>query len=54
VGFTVVSDYEFSEKEWATIWVTGGSQGIGASRSQGYGRYIVTRWDQLPSGGKAA
>lgn len=47
VGFTVVSDYKFKHDEWATMWVTGGSQGIGASRSQGYGRYDVTRWDAL-------
>ena len=47
VGFTVLTDWEFSEKEWATIWITGGFQGIGASRSQNYGRYTVTRWDQL-------
>lgn len=52
VGFTVVSDYDFKHDEWATIWVTGGNQGIGASRSQGYGRYTVTRWDQMSSGKK--
>ncbi len=50
VGFTIVSDYEFSHAEWATIWTTGGNQGIGASRSQGYGRYVVTRWDPLGKG----
>jgi hypothetical protein len=52
VGFTVISDYDFTQKEWATIWVTGGQQGIGASRSQGYGRYTVTQWDQIGEGKK--
>lgn len=48
VHFTIHSDYAFTEKEWATIWLTGGQQGIGASRSQGYGRYVVTEWRKLP------
>jgi hypothetical protein len=46
VAFTVVADHDFSEKEWATIWLTGENQGLGASRSQGYGRYQVTRWEK--------
>lgn len=50
VGFTIASDYPWLPEEWATIWVTGGSQGIGASRSQGYGRYVVTRWDPIGEG----
>lgn len=45
IDFTVVSDYEFAEKEWAAIWLTGGNQGIGASRSQGYGRFDLVKWD---------
>lgn len=47
VAFTVVSDYDFKPDEWAAIWVTGSNQGIGASRSQGYGRYTPTKWDRL-------
>lgn len=47
VDFTVISDHDFSPAEWAAIWLTGEQQGIGASRSQGYGRYEVTRWDSL-------
>lgn len=47
VSFTVMADHDFSDKEWATIWLTGEQQGIGASRSQGYGRYEVTRWERL-------
>ncbi len=49
VSFTVISDWPFSEQEWAMIWLTGGQQGLGASRSQGYGRYRVTEFRQLPT-----
>lgn len=44
INFTVLSDYEFSDRDWAMIWLTGEQQGIGASRSQGFGRYEVTKW----------
>lgn len=44
VNFTVVSDHKFSEEEWAAIWITGQHQGLGASRSQGFGTYTVTEW----------
>jgi len=47
VEFTIASDWEFSEKEWAAMWLTGGNQGIGASRSQGYGRFEITKWTKL-------
>jgi hypothetical protein len=47
VDFTVISDHDFTAKEWAAIWLTGEQQGVGASRSQGFGRYEVTRWDAL-------
>ena len=40
----VTSDWGFTEDQWATIWVTGNLQGIGASRSQDHGRYEVTGW----------
>lgn len=46
IDFTVISDHDFTDDEWATIWTTGQQQGIGASRSQGYGRYEVTKWDR--------
>jgi hypothetical protein len=46
-GFTVMSDWDFSDDDWATIWVTSSFLGIGASRSQNYGRYTVTKWDRL-------
>lgn len=47
--FTVATDYDFKTEEWALLWLTGEQQGIGASRSQGYGRYTVTRWDKATS-----
>lgn len=47
VDFTVMADHDFSARDWAAIWTSGEQQGIGASRSQGYGRYEVTRWDSL-------
>lgn len=46
VDFTVVTDHPFTAKEWAMIWLTGEQQGIGASRSQGLGRYTVTQWQE--------
>lgn len=45
--FHVKTDYEFSDKEWAMIWLTGQEQGIGASRSQGFGRYTVESWERI-------
>lgn len=46
IDFTVISDHDFTDKEWGIIWTKGEMQGIGASRSQSYGRYKVTRWDR--------
>ncbi len=46
IDFTVVTDHDFTDKEWAMLWTTGEKQGIGATRSQGYGVYEVTRWDR--------
>jgi hypothetical protein len=47
LDFTVISDWEFTPEEWAIIWGTGEMQGVGATRSQGMGRYSVVRWDQV-------
>lgn len=46
VSFTAMTDHDFSAKEWAAIWTAGEQNGIGASRSQGFGRYEVVRWDK--------
>lgn len=47
IDFTIRSDYDFSEKEWAMLWLTAGEQGIGASRSQGFGRFDVAKWERV-------
>lgn len=45
LDFTVITDYPFDEQDFAVLWLTGGEQGLGATRSQGYGRYSITRWE---------
>lgn len=45
-NFTIVTDHLFTDTEWAMIWTTGEMNGLGASRSQGYGTYKVTRWEK--------
>lgn len=45
IDFTIRCDHDFTREQWALIWLTGQEQGLGASRSQGYGRYILTRWE---------
>lgn len=45
IAFTVLSDHSFTEENWAMIWLTGEQQGIGATRSQGYGRYTLLKWE---------
>lgn len=47
ISFTVVTDHKFTDEQWAMIWLTGEQQGIGASRSQGFGRYEVTSWEPV-------
>lgn len=54
IDFTIATDYLFADKEWALIWLTGEQQGIGASRSQGYGRYTVTRWERVDKAARKA
>lgn len=49
IDFTIITDHDFTNEQWAMIWLTGEQQGIGASRSQGFGRYEVTRWEQEPA-----
>lgn len=47
LNFTVKTDYPFTREQWAMIWLTGQEQGVGSSRSQGFGRYEVTQWDAV-------
>lgn len=46
VDFTVATDCDFTAEQWALLWLTGEQQGIGATRSQGFGRYEVVRWER--------
>lgn len=45
VDFTITTDHKFPDEQWAMVWLTGEQQGIGATRSQGYGRYKVIKWE---------
>jgi len=54
IDFTVISDHSFTDSEWAAIWLTGEKQGLGATRSQGYGTYEVVTWEQTPESVKKA
>lgn len=47
IEFTVISDVEFTYADWAAVWLTGEQQGLGASRSQSFGRYTVESWEQV-------
>lgn len=47
VDFTIKTDWPFAQRDYAMIWLTGGEQGLGASRSQGWGRYDIVKWDQV-------
>lgn len=47
LSFTVITDKDFSQRDWAMIWLTAQQQGIGASRSQGYGRFLMTEWERI-------
>jgi hypothetical protein len=45
--FSVITDFEFKVEQLALLWLTAEQQGVGASRSQGYGRYDVTGWQRV-------
>lgn len=45
--FTVEADQKFDDEFWAQLWLTGQRQGVGATRSQGYGRFTITAWEPL-------
>lgn len=47
LSFTVVSDWDFTHEQWAMIWLTAEQNGVGASRSQGFGRFTVERWEAV-------
>lgn len=43
---TVTTDYDFTDQQLAMIWLTAEQIGLGASRSQGYGRFQVVSWEE--------
>jgi hypothetical protein len=45
--FTVETDREFDDDFWAQLWLTAQRQGVGATRSQGFGQFTVTMWESL-------
>lgn len=47
VTFTVATESKFSEEQWALLWLTAEQNGLGASRSQGYGRFEVVGWKAI-------
>lgn len=49
VNFDVISDVDMTDPWWETVWAVAEEQGLGAMRSQGYGRFVVTRWDRCPN-----
>ena len=53
LDFEVIADHPFSRREWAMLWLTGEQQGIGATRSQGFGRYQMVRWEPSAAAAKA-
>ena len=48
VAFTVETDYDFDSPKvfWPSVWSIAEQQGLGADRSQGQGRFVVTRWEK--------
>lgn len=49
IRFTVKTDVDLTDKQWGMVWLTGQDQGLGASRSQGFGVYEMTGWRKLES-----
>lgn len=45
--FVVMSDFNFTREDWGMMWLTAEQEGLGASRSQGYGRFKIQGWDLL-------
>lgn len=45
--FTVEADAEISHDDWAALWLRAQRNGLGASRSQGYGKFEVVGWEKI-------
>lgn len=44
LSFTVLSDHDF-DAHWPTVWSLAEQQGIGSTRSQGFGKFLTVQWD---------
>jgi hypothetical protein len=47
VTFTVATDIDWPTKFWPTVWVEAEKNGLGATRSMGYGTFEVVDWVEL-------
>jgi len=47
LSFHVHTDWDWAEEVWAMLWLTAQEIGIGADRSQGHGRFVVTAWEVM-------
>lgn len=47
VKFHLRSDHKFTDDQIAELWLTAEQQGIGATRSQSFGRFNVVEWKAL-------
>ena len=45
VGFHVKTDFKFTKDDWGEMWSIAENQGVGASRSLGFGTYEVIEWE---------
>jgi hypothetical protein len=51
IDFTIISDWDqWPANFWPILWVIAGKQGLGSTRSQGYGTYKIIKWDKVPRG----
>jgi hypothetical protein len=49
ISFTVMVVRDLiTPAQWAEVWVLAQEIGLGALRSQGHGRFQLTRWERLP------
>lgn len=47
LSFTIYSDFEFTDEQLGLLFLTAESNGLGSSRSQGFGRFVVTGFEKV-------
>lgn len=45
--FHITTDCDFKPQQWGELWVRAETNGIGASRSQGFGQFEVISWEKV-------